>query len=155
MTEHFQHRSDGLTRRVIHISLLPKDEKKPKALFPTSTSGGLRTIDQIDEHFEEGSCDAVTTKTVACRSFLLKEGTVKETYHSEHEVLRETDVYNINDGKDKFRLEMMNNSVSSDKKIQSEIMAAQQSQYDQEMRIVESPLHSTESPSLSGTSKRR
>ena len=138
MTEHFQHRSDGLTRRVIHISLLPKDEKKPKALFPTSTSGGLRTIDQIDEHFEEGSCDAVTTKTVACRSFLLKEGTVKETYHSEHEVLRETDVYNINDGKDKFRLEMMNNSVSSVKKIQSEIMAAQQSQYDQEMRIVES-----------------
>ena len=128
MTEHFQHRSDGLTRRVIHISLLPKDEKKPKALFPTSTSGGLRTIDQIDEHFEEGSCDAVTTKTVACRSFLLKEGTVKETYHSEHEVLRETDVYNNNDGKDKFRLEMMNNSVSSVKKIQSEIMAAQQSQ---------------------------
>ena len=126
---------------MIHISLLPKDEKKPKALFPTSTSGGLRTIDQIDEHFEEGSCDAVTTKTVACRSFLLKEGTVKETYHSEHEVLRETDVYNINDGKDKFRLEMMNNSVSSVKKIQSELMAAQQSQYNQEMMIVESPLH--------------
>ena len=142
MTEHFQHRSDGLTRRVIHISLLPKDEKKPKAsaLLP-STSGGLRTIDQIDEHFEEGSSDADKTKTVACRSFLLKEGTVKETYHSEHEVLRETDVYNINDGKDKFRLEMMNNSVSSVKKIQSELMAAQQSQYNQEMMIVESPLH--------------
>ena len=97
---------------MIHISLLPKDEKKPKAsaLLP-STSGGLRTIDQIDEHFEEGSSDTDTTKTVACRSFLLKEGTVKETYHSEHEVLRETDVYNNNDGKDKFRLEMMNNSV--------------------------------------------
>jgi len=140
ITEHFINRSDNLVRREIHVTLLPNDAK-PKELerFPSSGGAGVRVIKSVHEHFE--STD--DTESVACRSFLVNEGSVREVYHAEHEVLQTEAKFSLKDvGKgDSYEKEisqMMAASLSSVKKIQSEMLTIRKSLYDHEMKIVES-----------------
>ena len=128
VTEHFLHKTDKLVRRVIHVSTLPHNTEQPKAveLFPSSDGSSQRSIDQIDLHYDTPT-DTTKEKTVACRSFVLKESTVRESYHCEHNILNTEDMYSIKDvGEHDTRgeelVQMMNVTISSVKSIQSEML---------------------------------
>ena len=142
ITEHFHNRSDNLVRREIHVSLLPNDAKpKESERFPSSGGGTVRVIQIVREHFDKSADDL--TKSVACRSFLVNEGNVREIYHAEHEVLQTATEFSLKDvGKgdsyEKELSQMMTASLSSVKKIQSEMLTIRKSLYDHEMKIVES-----------------
>ena len=147
ITEHFHNRSDNLVRREIHVSLLPHDTKpKESERFPSSSDDGVKVIQQLCEHFDKRTDDS---KSVACRSFLVNEGSVREVYHAEHEVLQTNAEFSLKDvGKgdyyEKELSQMMTASLSSVKRIQSEMLTIRQSQYDHEMKIVESTESSNE-----------
>jgi len=140
ITEHFHNRSDNLVRREINVSIL-QDDAKPKESerFPSS-GGGVRVIQKVNENFTKSTDGA---KSVSCRSFLVNEGSVREIYHAEHEVLQTTTDFSLKDvGKgdsyEKELSQMMSASLSSVKKIQSEMLTIRKSRYDHEMKIVES-----------------
>ena len=110
------------------MSTLPHNTEQPKAveLFPSSDGSSQRSIDQIDLHYDTPT-DTTKEKTVACRSFVLKESTVRESYHCEHIILNTEDMYSIKDvGEHDTRgeelVQMMNVTISSVKSIQSEML---------------------------------
>ena len=81
-------------------------------------------------------------KSVARRSYCLKDRSIKVTYHCEHEVLRREEMYSKDEiendslfGKELIALQ--NASVSTVKKTQMEMVRISESKYNQERKMTE------------------